>query len=151
MCGVSQHLNVAAVLQTLGKLGIEKTADDIVSIASHLQAWHKGRGILVSAFVDGLIAACKVLGAGNGTLVLATTTPTEKMEEWTRVLEEEEALEGSGRTAGSRSKLMPASRSTTDLAKVPHTANTASRKTAGLNAAGLRLLSCLSTPLHSPH
>ena len=79
----AQHLPVVGMQQALGKLGILMTLDDLKEVALSLQAFHRSKGILVSAFVDGLIAECKGLGTERekNMLVLEESTSRTDLEE----------------------------------------------------------------------
>ena len=59
----SQHLPLAGMQQAMERMGILVCQDDLIEVAVSLKAYHRSKGILVSAFVDGLIAECKILGA----------------------------------------------------------------------------------------
>ena len=77
-------------LSALSKLGVSSTADDLQAVAASLHAWDRGRGIVVAAFVDGIIAASQVLGTENevNSLMMASPTPiSEQLPEWEREME----------------------------------------------------------------
>jgi hypothetical protein len=96
----ASHLRVSAVLGALGALGIAVSADDLAGIAMELEAWHKDKGILVSAFVDGILAAGKVIGAETNMMAISPT-PSEKMAQWARGCEQADAWNGDLRSARS--------------------------------------------------
>ena len=77
----ASHVRVSAVLGVLGELGIAVSADELAGIAMELEAWHKDKGILVSAFVDGILAAGKVLGTETNMMEISPNNPAEKMEQ----------------------------------------------------------------------
>jgi len=78
----AQHCISAAVLQQLKMLGIVVSHDDLVGAARHLHAWHRGKGILISAFVDGLVSVAKIMGTEPPTVSMEWTLPMEKVESW---------------------------------------------------------------------
>jgi len=85
------HLRMPAVLGALAKLGISVSADDVESIALELDAWHRDKGVFVRAFVDGIVAAARVLGEqeGEADRLALSPTPSQRLEEWTRECEQE--------------------------------------------------------------
>jgi len=80
----AQHCTSAAVLQQLKMLGIVVSHDDLVGAARHLHAWHRGKGILISAFVDGLVSVAKVMGTEPQTVSMEWTLPIENVESWAK-------------------------------------------------------------------
>jgi hypothetical protein len=96
----ASHLRVSAVRAALGALGIEVSVDDLAGIAKELEAWHKDKGILVSAFVDGILAAGKVIGIETKMMTISPT-PSEKMAHWARGCEQADASDGDLRSARS--------------------------------------------------
>lgn len=84
----AQHLSAPLCLSALAKLGVSAcSTDELQAVAASLCAWDRGKGIVVAAFVDGIISACKVLGTENKVNSFA-------MGEREREMEKEEEISG---------------------------------------------------------
>jgi hypothetical protein len=58
----SQYLPAPGMLQAMAKWGIAMQLEELICVATELKAWHKSKGILISAFTTGLMTAFAGLG-----------------------------------------------------------------------------------------
>ena len=104
----AQHLPLARMQQALEGLGILLTIDDLVEVGVSLKAYHKSKGILVGAFVDGLIAECKTLGVEQKTDTSEHDSgPAERPEHATAKFEREEFLDFDATQSSAKSVHFP--------------------------------------------
>ena len=104
----AQHLPLAGMQQALERLGILLTIDDLVEVGVSLKAYHKSKGILVGAFVDGLIAECKTLGVEQKTDASEHDSgPAERPEHATARLEREEFVDFEATQSSAKSVQFP--------------------------------------------
>ena len=62
----AQHLPLSSMLKAFSKLAVAISPAELIDVAIVLGAWHSKKGVLVRAFVDGLVEACKALGKDSG-------------------------------------------------------------------------------------